>query len=97
MNMIILDASAMTGRSEAYDHIARRLGFSGGWGANLDALADKLWELPKGTTVTISSPELLEQNLGDYGKRMLDVFNSVSRAGAFALEFRHREDEAVRG
>lgn len=68
----------MTDRETAHSYIAKELGFPEYYGANLDALADCLSELPKGTTVVLVDDGDMRKNLNRYADMMINVFQDVS-------------------
>lgn len=86
MNTILLDPTLMPDRQTAHQYIASMLDFPPYYGGNLDALADCLGDLPGDVTIVMQNPELLETNLGTYGKRLIDVFAAVSQTAAFRFE-----------
>lgn len=84
MEIVILDGAQMTGAAEAHRYLARVLRFPAYYGGNLDALADCLGELGSQVYVILTNGAALRAQLGDYGARLIRVFEELSAApGAF--------------
>ena len=73
-----LEGTKMTSKNEAHAYIAGVLGFPPYYGKNLDALFDCLCELSKDSEIRITSPESILDSLGDYGRKLLDVFRDAA-------------------
>lgn len=78
MNIIVLEGKKMTTREETHAYLAKTMGFPEYYGANLDALADCLSEIPKGTTVILIDDDDMRKNLSRYADMMISVFQDVS-------------------
>ncbi len=68
----------MESRESAHEHIMRRLRLPQWYGRNLDALHDCLGEIGRPTTILVRNTLLLQQNLGDYGGRLLALFKDAA-------------------
>ena len=73
-----LDGAKMTSKQAAHAYIASVLSLPPYYGKNLDALFDCLCELGKDSEITITSPDAIRENLGDYGGSLLDVFREAA-------------------
>lgn len=78
MRIFILDGKLMTGRKEAYDHIAEVMILPEYFGHNLDALADCLSELDDSSIVILNNSAFMMKSLEDYGEKLLDTFRDSS-------------------
>ncbi len=67
-------------------YLAESLRFPDYYGGNLDALYDCLCELPGNLRVVLTHSETLRWSLGDYSRRLLNVFEDAAADGAFELE-----------
>lgn len=79
MIRIMIDCSEMTTYLEAHAYLARELSFPEYYGANLDALHDCLGDISEETHVTILNSAEIQNNLGTYGLRLLEVFEQSAR------------------
>ena len=77
-----LDCRMMTDRGTAHDYLAETFGFPNYYGRNLDALFDLLSTYEKVTQIIVNAPELLEENLGVYGKNILKTLEDAVRDNA---------------
>ena len=80
----------MDTREHAHSYLKKRLRLSPYYGNNLDALADCLGEIGVPTRIVLCNAALLRESLGDYGERMLRVFDDAARKNA-SLKFVQRE------
>ncbi len=78
MNIVVLDGKKMTSREETHIYIAKTLGFPEYYGGNLDALADCLAQLAKGTTIVLTDDGDMRKNLSRYADMIINVFQNVS-------------------
>ena len=78
MNIIVLEGKKMTSKQQAHAYIAETMSFPEYYGSNLDALADCLSDMPKGTTVILIDDDDMRKNMGHYADSIIDVFQSVS-------------------
>lgn len=69
----------MRTRESAHRHIKRRMKLPEYYGANLDALWDCLGDISESTTIRIVSAEKLPEYLGEYGNRLLDIFQQAEK------------------
>ena len=82
---VILDGRYMTTRDNAHDHLARQLSLPEWYGRNLDALHDLLTADVGAETITLTHAEALEE-LGAYGRRLLQVLQDAAAQGGPAVE-----------
>ena len=87
MELIILDGARFTDREAAHAYLAKTMRFPNYYGGNLDALADCLGELGQGVFIILVNPQALTEALGDYGRKMIALFEELS-AEPGAFEFR---------
>ena len=80
--IVELDCRMMTDRGTAHDYLAEKLEFPGYYGRNLDALFDLLSAYAKDAQIVVNAPELLEENLGAYGKNILKTLKDAVRDNA---------------
>ncbi len=76
--MIVIDCRHFSTREAAHAYIADTLGFPEYYGSNLDALFDCLTELKNGTRVALLNSGLAKEQLGEYGKKLLRVFDAAA-------------------
>ena len=77
--IVELDCRMMTDRGTAHDYLAEKFEFPGYYGRNLDALFDLLSTYEKDAQIVVNAPELLEENLGAYGKNILKTLEEAAR------------------
>ena len=79
---IVLDAKRFKGRTRAHAYLKEALQFPGYYGKNLDALYDCLGDIAEETVIVV--PEVIQKKeyLGEYGKRMLEVFRDAAKINA---------------
>ena len=80
MEEIFLDACQMTSKSDAHNYIKKMLNFPDYYGKNLDALWDLLGSRSKMTSIFLLHEEKLYENLGEYGKRLAEVFKEAAES-----------------
>ena len=84
MKVIIIDAAFFTSRSAAHEYIAEALAFPAYYGKNLDALADCLSELTRGTAVVMANTDTARENLGSYADGIIEAFrDTIGKRGRF--------------
>ena len=74
MEVIRLDAAALTKRQSAFDALEAALGLPAWWGRNLDALHDCLTEAPR--HIALRNRDLLEGT--DFGRRLWRVLEEAA-------------------
>jgi ribonuclease inhibitor len=77
MKRITLDARKMNTRENAHEYLAKKCGFPDYYGKNLDAAYDCLTSMVD-TEITVKHANMLEENLGEYGKTFLSVFSDAA-------------------
>lgn len=85
-----LNGRRMDTREHAHSYLKKRLRLSPYYGNNLDALADCLGEIGVPTRIFLCNAASLRESLGDYGERMLRVFDDAARKNV-SLDFVQRE------
>ena len=85
MSIYLLDGKDMTSREEAFSVIAKEMDFPEWFGKNLDALYDCLSEKSEDNTIVFVNTAILEENLGDYGEKILGCFRDASDECGFFL------------
>ncbi len=86
MEEIFLDACQMTSKSDAHNYIKKMLNFPDYYGKNLDALWDLLSSRSKMTSILLLHEEKLYENLGEYGKKLAEVFKEAAKTNP-CIEF----------
>lgn len=81
-DMIVIDCAHFSNKEAAHAYLAAALHLPAHYGGTLDALFDCLTELPSGTSIAILNASLAEQNLGEYGRKLLNVFCDAARDNA---------------
>lgn len=77
--IVELDCRMMPDRGASHDYLAEKFEFPGYYGRNLDALFDLLSTYEKDAQIIVRAPELLEENLGTYGKNILKTLEDAAR------------------
>ena len=75
---LTLNARKMDTREHAHAHLKERLRLPEWYGGNLDALNDCLGEIGEPTRIILRFSPALEQNLGEYGVKMIRVLENAS-------------------
>ena len=86
MKEIRLDGRKMDTRDQAFAYLRRELRLPGHFGNNLDALADCLAGM-RGVAVRLTHQGALRNALGDYGVRLVRVFQDAAQG---RTDFRFR-------
>lgn len=76
---LTLNARRMTSREQAHAHLKERLRLPDWYGNNLDALNDCLGEICAPTQIIVRFAPMLEQNLGDYGIKIIRVLEQAAQ------------------
>lgn len=79
MREIELDGRKMDDRSSLFAHLKAELGLPDYFGNNLDALADCLGEMSD-VSILFAYPGAAINSLGDYGRRLIQVFENEAGA-----------------
>lgn len=80
MEEIFLDGYKMISKSETHKYIKKMLNFPDYYGENLDALWDILSTKSKLISIFLLHEEKIYENLGDYGKQLIDVFQEAANS-----------------
>lgn len=78
MNEIFLDGCSMTSKETAHTYIKQRLNLPPYYGENLDALWDMLSTYSNTISIYLINEEALNENLGEYGNLLKEVFQEAS-------------------
>ena len=78
MDEIFLDCNKMTSKSEAHKYLKEMLNLPDYYGNNLDALWDILSTKSKMISVFLLHEEKLYENLGEYGKKLINTFEEAA-------------------
>lgn len=79
MREIEIDGRKMDDRGSLFAHLKAELGLPEYFGNNLDALADCLGEM-RDVSIRFSYPGAAVNSLGEYGRRLIQVFENESGA-----------------
>lgn len=79
MERIVLDGSRFTDRETAHAILKEQLRLPGHYGNNLDALWDCLTTDFTDRMILIQQPEMIPDQLGRYGRNMINVLRKVRR------------------
>ena len=77
MNIFIINGKKCLDKNTTYDYLKLVLHLPNYFGNNLDALNDCLQEYFQNKTIIILNKELIVTNLGNYGERLLKVFEQA--------------------
>lgn len=80
MEEIFLDCNKMLSIREAHEYIREAFRFPEYYGGNLDALWDLLSSKRRLTSIFLLHEEKLYDNLGDYGRDLMEVFKDVAES-----------------
>ncbi len=86
MAIYLLDGKDMTSREEAFSLISKELELPEYFGKNLDALYDCLTEKSSDHTVVFVNTAILEEYLGEYGQKILNVFRDAAAECGFEFK-----------
>ncbi|HPX32315.1 MAG TPA: barstar family protein [Erysipelotrichaceae bacterium] len=79
MNIYILNGKMFTTKKEAYSYLKRILPLPTYFSNNLDSLYDCLVDYLQNATIILINQKDLLDNLNDYGKNIIDVFEDVTK------------------
>ena len=79
MKDVVIDGSMMKTVEKTHDYLKMQLNLSEHYGKNLDALWDELSTYNQPLSMHITSCEVLENQLGDYGLKLIDLFQEISK------------------
>lgn len=85
--MIYLDGKQFTDRATSYHYLIKQLGLPDYTGYNLDAL----WEVlndKQSLKIEIYQPQTIVSNLGDYGWRLLKLFEDLNDSDQYLVKVR---------
>ena len=77
MKTTILNGKRMRYNKSAHDYLKRKLHFPDYYGNNLDALWDLLTTISEPIEIILLNSETLYENLGDYGRELVKVFEDA--------------------
>ena len=80
MDEVFLDCNKMTSKSEAHKYIKKKLNLPDYYGNNLDGLWDILSTKSKMISIFLLHEEKLYENLGEYGKKLIDTFEEAAQS-----------------
>ena len=79
MQIITIDGSRMTDRTEAHRYLAAALRLPATYGHNLDALYDCLTDFSPDTILILRHAESIPAQLGEYGEGLLAVLHDAAQ------------------
>ena len=77
MEFIIIDGRRMTSIEATHEYLAKTLRLPPYYGRNLDALHDCLTDLSRGVWIVLINGDFMDEQLGDYAKKLRRVFTDV--------------------
>lgn len=83
---IVLDGKQFTNKEVFHDIMVKEFDLPSYYGRNLDALWDLLSE-KNDLTILIMNAQGIEQNLGDYGKSALKLFDDLNSLEGFKVDY----------
>lgn len=85
MKKILLDGRRMENPAQTHDYLKETLDFADHYGENLDALWDELTSLGRPVTVVFRYRGVMLENLGGYGKKLLDTFRQAAQENPYLV------------
>lgn len=79
MKEVQINATEFSTPQEVQEYLMDALSFPDYYGGNLDALYDGLTEVDEKVKIVISNKIAEEENLGEYGERLLAVFETAAQ------------------
>ncbi len=77
MKVIQINAAEFSTPQEVQEYLMEALSFPDYYGGNLDSLYDGLTEVDEKIKIIVSNKIADEENLGEYGERLLAVFETA--------------------
>lgn len=77
MKDVVLDGSQMKTVETTHDYLKMQLNLPAHYGRNLDALWDELSTYNQPLSMHITSCDALEKELGDYGLKLMALFEEI--------------------
>ena len=78
MRRCYVNGQQMADKHSAHSYLQEILALPDDYGKNLDALYDCLTEMGDDTTICLTDPEAVRQNLGPYGDRLLATLQDAA-------------------
>ena len=82
MREINMEGRKMVTKERAQLHIQHRMDWPDSYGKNLDALWDGLVGIRKTTAIHFFDPDVLTDNLGQYGVEIVKTFEDAAKANS---------------
>jgi ribonuclease inhibitor len=82
MEIIRLEGRKMTDRKATHAYLKRKLHLPEYYGNNLDALWDCLTTDFSGKMIILRNPQIVQNQLGDYGYSLVGLFKEVAGANS---------------
>lgn len=80
---VLLEGAVLKSKEALHETLACALHLPPWYGGNLDALFDCLTDLSQETTLHLHHPEVLEQNLGPYVQRLIQMLQQAQRESKY--------------
>lgn len=99
MQNILLDGRTFVDKATTHTLLKEKLDLPKHYGRNLDALWDCLTTDFTEKIITVQHPQAIEENLGRYGKSLLQLFDEVKEYNdaltiVYAYEMKEKEAES---
>lgn len=88
----VLDGHSMINRKQVHQYLSERFNFPDYYGNNLDALYDLMstYQQEDKLVILLIYSEIMLENLGDYGQKMIQVFQDASQSNPL-IDFRMKD------